>query len=106
VLFLEKHTGTRHSALMFLQPIGFAFHVVNSGPSGPQNIDALFFILHARYRFDKMGITECILVRPRRETSMQYFSRSGGPGAVSIKCAPEHVTANLCFCIRWDLRVT
>jgi multisubunit Na+/H+ antiporter MnhB subunit len=30
----------------------------------------------------------------------------GGPGAISIKRTPGHVTSNLCFCIRWDLWVT
>jgi hypothetical protein len=28
---------------------------------------------------------------------MHYFSCSGGPGGVSIKSAPEHITPNLCF---------
>jgi hypothetical protein len=28
---------------------------------------------------------------------MNYFSCSGGPGAVSIKSVPGHVTPNLCF---------
>jgi hypothetical protein len=37
---------------------------------------------------------------------MHYFSCSGGPSAVSIKIASGHITPNLCFCIRWYLRVT
>jgi hypothetical protein len=48
----------------------------------------------------------CIPVHTGHETSTHYFSCSGGPIAVSIKSAPGHVTPNLCFCIRWDLRVT
>jgi hypothetical protein len=35
---------------------------------------------------------------------MHYFSCSGRPGAVSIKSMMGHVTLNLCFYIRWDLR--
>jgi hypothetical protein len=37
---------------------------------------------------------------------MHYFSCSGGPGTVSIKSAPGHITPNMCFCILWDLWVT
>jgi hypothetical protein len=36
----------------------------------------------------------------------QYFSRLSGPGAVLIKHTPGHIVPNLCFCVRWDLRVT
>jgi hypothetical protein len=38
--------------------------------------------------------------------SMNYFSSSGVPSAVSIKSALGHITANLCFSILWDLRIT
>jgi hypothetical protein len=41
----------------------------------------------------------------RHETSTNYFSFLGGPGAVYIKSAIGHVTPNLSFCIWWDMRV-
>jgi hypothetical protein len=34
------------------------------------------------------------------------FLCSGGPGAVSIKGVPGHVTLIMCFFIRWDPWVT
>jgi hypothetical protein len=36
----------------------------------------------------------------------QYFSCSGGTGAVSIQSASRQVTSNSCFCILWDMWVT
>jgi hypothetical protein len=36
-------------------------------------------------------------VCPCRETSIHYFSCSGGPNAFPIKSAPGHVTSNLHF---------
>jgi hypothetical protein len=36
-------------------------------------------------------------VHPGRETSMHYFSCSGGTGTDSRKNAPGHVMLNLCF---------
>jgi hypothetical protein len=41
-----------------------------------------------------------------RETFTHYFWCSGGLGAVFLKSVSGHVTLNLCFCIRWDLRIT
>jgi hypothetical protein len=37
---------------------------------------------------------------------MHYFSWLGTPDVVSIKSVLTHVTPNLYFCIRWDMRVT
>jgi hypothetical protein len=38
--------------------------------------------------------------------SKHYISCLGGPGVVRVKNALGHITSNMCFCIRWDLRVT
>jgi hypothetical protein len=46
-----------------------------------------------------------IPVRPVRETLMNYFSCSGGTSTDSTKSTLGHFTPNLCFCIRWYLRV-
>jgi hypothetical protein len=53
-----------------------------------------------------LRVMYCIPVHLWHETSMHYFSCSGGTGMVFIKSAPGHVTPNFNFCIRWDLRVT
>jgi hypothetical protein len=34
------------------------------------------------------------------------FVMLGGTGMDSTKRASEQITPNLCFCVRWDLRVT
>jgi hypothetical protein len=50
-----------------------------------------------------LWISYYIPVRLGHETLTNYFSCSGGHGAISIKSAQGHVTPNLCFCIQWDL---
>jgi hypothetical protein len=43
--FQKKCTGTHYSELVFLHPLGSVGHIVHSGASGPQNIDAPFLCL-------------------------------------------------------------
>jgi hypothetical protein len=45
-------------------------------------------------------------MHPGRETSMHYFSCSGGTGRDLTKSASGHITSNLCSCIHWDTQVT
>jgi hypothetical protein len=69
----KKSTVTPYTKLVVFHLVVSAGHVVQSDASGLQNVDAL------------------------------SFSCSGGTGVVSINSVPEHVTPNLCFCIRCDL---
>jgi hypothetical protein len=41
----KKRDGTRYAKLGFLHSVGFEGHIVHYGASGPQNVDALFFML-------------------------------------------------------------
>jgi hypothetical protein len=90
---------------------------------GHENVITLFFILGwDRYGFDKKRTgthyAKHLFLHPvgyaghvvhsdaSGARNVDAFSSSGGPGAVYIKCAPGHVTPNLCFCILWDVQVT
>jgi hypothetical protein len=88
---------------VFLHPMGSMGHVVHSGAFGARNIDTLLFMLRwDRYGFDRKSVETryAALVflypvghtghvvhsgAPERETSMHYFSCSGGTAAFSIK---------------------
>jgi hypothetical protein len=41
----KKRIGRRYDELVFLHPVEFVCHVVQSGASGARNVDALFFVL-------------------------------------------------------------
>jgi hypothetical protein len=43
--FHKKRATTRYVELVVLHPVGAAGHVVHSGASGAQNVNALFFVL-------------------------------------------------------------
>jgi hypothetical protein len=52
--FDKKHARTHYSELGFLHPVGSRGHVVHSGVSRAQNVDALFFVLEQdQYEHDK-----------------------------------------------------
>jgi hypothetical protein len=43
--FHKKHVGTRYAEVVFLDPMGSVGHVVDSGVSKLQSVDALFVML-------------------------------------------------------------
>jgi hypothetical protein len=110
---IKSALGEVMSNLCVLDPVGYTGHVVCSGPFGAQNIDALFFVLVldwygfqkkcAGRRYAKLvfciqcdpWVTYCIAVHPGCETSMHYFSCSGGTGTDSRKIASRHVPLNI-----------
>jgi hypothetical protein len=90
--------------------VGFAGHVVDFDSFGPQNVDALFFMLRwDQYRSTKNRVmtryVELVFLHLVGSVGSHYFSSSGGPGAVSRKIALGHIMPNLSFHIWWDLRV-
>jgi hypothetical protein len=120
----KKCTETHYVELVFLPLVGSMVHVVHSSASRVGNVGALFFILGwAWYGFHKKRTAtiyvELVFLHPLASVGHlvhsgasearnvdSLFSCSGGPGVVSIKSTPGHVTWNFCFYIRWDLRVT
>jgi hypothetical protein len=118
--FYKKHGRTCYIRLVFFHLVGSAGHILHSTAYGARNVDALFFMIgyaqcgfykkHAGKRYANfcfsirwdLQVLYCTPVCLGWETSTQYFTCSGGPGAVSIKSAPRNVMSILCFYIRLD----
>jgi hypothetical protein len=101
-----------------------AGHILHSGSSRARNIDTLFFMLGwdlcgFHKKRGRTRYAELVFLHLTRSTGHvvhfgaqgarnvdALFLCSGRTGTDSIKSAVRHVTPNLCFCIRCDLRVT
>jgi hypothetical protein len=119
----NKRAGTSYAKLVCLHPVGSAGHVVRSGLSGARNVDTLFSFpfgpsvdptktywetLHQICVFASGGIYgSCsafwCVEGTKRDT---LFVIPGWVRHRSHKKCVGTCYANLCFCIRWDLRVT
>jgi hypothetical protein len=121
--FKKKPTRTSYAEHVSLCPVGSMGHIVHSGVTEARNVTALFFMMGWDwYGFNKKrtGIpyAEHVFLHPvgyvgrvvhsgaSGAQNVDAFSSPGGPGAVSIKNAPGHVTHNLCFCILCDVGVS
>jgi hypothetical protein len=121
VWYHKKHARTCYAKFVVLYPVGALGHVVHSGASRAQNIDALFFVFGWDwYGFDKKRArTRCAeLVFLYLVGSRSHVVHSGAFGVQNIdtlffmligtdtdltKKLPGHAMPNLFFCILWDL---
>jgi hypothetical protein len=122
--FKKKHTRTCCSQLVFLHPLGSVGHVEHSDVSAARNVIAQFFILvldwygfdktHTWTRYGELVFWHLVRFAGHAMHSSASGARNidalflmlGGPGTVSIKNTPGHITPNLFFCFPWDQRVT
>jgi hypothetical protein len=108
----QKCFGTTYHKLVFLHPLVSAGHVVHSGTSATQNINAQCFMLGwdlCGFHKKRVGTSYIELlflhlvayaghvVHPGRETLMHYFSSLCVTGTDSTKSELGHVTPNFYF---------
>jgi hypothetical protein len=109
---------------VFFHPVGSVSHVVHSGVAGARNGNVLFFMLGwDRYVFDKKRVgtryAELVFLHPVGSAGQVVHSGASGKhnghalffmllcdGTESTINMPRHVMLNLCFFMRWDLRVS
>jgi hypothetical protein len=87
----KKRTRTHYAEHVFLHPVGSAGHVVHSGASGLQNVDALFFML---------GWGQCSLQKGHFETCYAehvFFHLVGATGHIVHSGASNPQNADALF---------
>jgi hypothetical protein len=95
--FHKKRTGRCYTEHVFSHSLGSVGHVVQSGASWAQNVDALFFMLRwDRYTFHKKRTGRCYTehVFSHSLGSVGHVVQSGASWAQNVD--------SLFFMLRWD----
>jgi hypothetical protein len=115
--------GTRYAKLVFLHPVGYAGHIVQSRACSMNNVDVLFFMLwwdlygchktSNETRCAKLAFLHLVgsighvvhfgAYRLRNIEGLFFMLGWARCGVVSIKSMSGHVMPNFCFFNRWDL---